>query len=583
MKRILSAVLCAVLLLSIVGCGTHTPADIPEASTRDNAQATEPANDTPSGEAEEEPAEEPTAEAAPTADRTGEVVTDYSAYTPSEGLPKAKYTRLQDERIENLEPGLYGQRIYPFAADEMIGHESGYAGDYTYSIGRYYGFVNGAGKIVCDPVYTGIHRLSSYNYTTGAYTALPIWVMERTFGRTQHNEGEYSWYDGDTWYAVASLDGSFASALEFREVYPLDNAFVGMRSKYDERPDFDVYDLDGYRIFGAAELQSILPANSDGFYMESGDGVIRFGCYVSDRQYNYALDGSGNVLFGPMRYLEPFSDGLACASEDGELYGFVDKQGSWVISPRFTRVSSFQNGLAVCYNGDDPVVIDKRGVERITEHSGWMTDYGDYFLCNIDNYNRYRVYDRNGAIVYDGADGNYLSHVQGSIYYESDNGSGSGLTLYDFAKGTRRSIHGANWMLETQTYEDFESMGPPAQYSYNGTPCLIACGYNEAEELTTYTFLDYDFNVLGERKAASCMAYIDQLTGETYLGVCERFGVNNSFWELLRADGSLLGKYANPFRIYAGWVQATDQQAAHLYDPNGNEVFCYPLLSVMGD
>ena len=53
---------------------------------------------------------------------------------------------------------------------------------------------------------------------------------------------------------------------------------------------------------------------------------------------------SGKMVI-PARFAEAyyFSEGLAAAS-DGKLWGFIDKQGKWVIPPSYISVTSFVDG-----------------------------------------------------------------------------------------------------------------------------------------------------------------------------------------------------------------------------------------------
>ncbi len=60
------------------------------------------------------------------------------------------------------------------------------------------------------------------------------------------------------------------------------------------------------------------------------------------------IDRLGNLVFGDQRFLvaEPFSEGVAAVSLDGEHYGYINLQGVMVIEPQFTQAESFSEGLA---------------------------------------------------------------------------------------------------------------------------------------------------------------------------------------------------------------------------------------------
>jgi hypothetical protein len=67
-------------------------------------------------------------------------------------------------------------------------------------------------------------------------------------------------------------------------------------------------------------------------------------------------------------YVYPFSEGLAAAteSESGDTgWGFIDRSGNWVIPPSFSWASSFLFGLAPVNRRNDCGYIDKKGDEVI--------------------------------------------------------------------------------------------------------------------------------------------------------------------------------------------------------------------------
>ena len=66
------------------------------------------------------------------------------------------------------------------------------------------------------------------------------------------------------------------------------------------------------------------------------------------------------ILEVPYRGVQPFSEELAAASV-GDLYGFIDIKGCWVIEPQFDLVGPFANGLAEVHRGDWYGLIDNRG------------------------------------------------------------------------------------------------------------------------------------------------------------------------------------------------------------------------------
>jgi hypothetical protein len=66
-----------------------------------------------------------------------------------------------------------------------------------------------------------------------------------------------------------------------------------------------------------------------------------------------------------------FSEGLACVKVDGAGYGYIDKQGKFVIPPQFDRAQEFSEGLAWVVTNDGKIGwIDKAGRWVVTGVNG---------------------------------------------------------------------------------------------------------------------------------------------------------------------------------------------------------------------
>ena len=75
------------------------------------------------------------------------------------------------------------------------------------------------------------------------------------------------------------------------------------------------------------------------------------------------IDRTGRFVFGEQRFYsaEPFSEGLAAVSPDGERYGYIDLLGTLVIEPQFAYAEPFSEGLAPAQVGDLVGYIDRTG------------------------------------------------------------------------------------------------------------------------------------------------------------------------------------------------------------------------------
>jgi hypothetical protein len=75
------------------------------------------------------------------------------------------------------------------------------------------------------------------------------------------------------------------------------------------------------------------------------------------------IDRVGRFVFGDQRFrsAEPFSEGLAAVSYDGERFGYMDLLGNLIIEPQFRQAESFSEGLAPVQFGDQYGYIDRTG------------------------------------------------------------------------------------------------------------------------------------------------------------------------------------------------------------------------------
>lgn len=75
------------------------------------------------------------------------------------------------------------------------------------------------------------------------------------------------------------------------------------------------------------------------------------------------INRDGRFVFDDVRFAaaEPFREGLAVISLDGERYGYIDLVGNIVIEPQFTYAESFGEGLAPVRLGEEYGFIDRTG------------------------------------------------------------------------------------------------------------------------------------------------------------------------------------------------------------------------------
>lgn len=111
--------------------------------------------------------------------------------------------------------------------------------------------------------------------------------------------------------------------------------------------------------------------------------------------YSY-IDKNGNQK-GSFAYADHHYCGLAAASYDGEVYGFVDASADFKISPMYEEVNYFSNDLAMYYDetADGVGFINKKGEVEISAMKLAMYDgIGDF----SEELARVRIDDKYGFI-----------------------------------------------------------------------------------------------------------------------------------------------------------------------------------------
>lgn len=80
---------------------------------------------------------------------------------------------------------------------------------------------------------------------------------------------------------------------------------------------------------------------------------------ISD-EWGY-INREGKWIINPQfEHVKDFSEGLAAVRTNGE-WGFVDKNGTYIVNPQFEDAYSFIEGLASVRGGEDCGYIDNTG------------------------------------------------------------------------------------------------------------------------------------------------------------------------------------------------------------------------------
>jgi hypothetical protein len=96
----------------------------------------------------------------------------------------------------------------------------------------------------------------------------------------------------------------------------------------------------------------------------TGFSEDRAWCYFADTRTAVCIDGTGEPAFGGAFFSgSGFSEGLspAARASDPTKWGYVDREGRWVIEPRFDRAFEFREGRATVVVGEENFLIDPAG------------------------------------------------------------------------------------------------------------------------------------------------------------------------------------------------------------------------------
>jgi len=99
---------------------------------------------------------------------------------------------------------------------------------------------------------------------------------------------------------------------------------------------------------------------------------------VADEKYNHGLiDPYGNIVI-PIIYksLGYYLDGVI-AAKTGDLWGYLDIGGNWVISPKYTYAREFYNGIAIVEIEEKPIIIDKGNSLAAPDIFYWSLSFPD--------------------------------------------------------------------------------------------------------------------------------------------------------------------------------------------------------------
>ena len=569
MTKRISVILC-VLVLLLTGCsrpgdaipGTSDPADVPIQSE----SAPRPESSLPTAQPAE--TEEPTvwvpesSEAQSVTAGGYKVHIDTSQYSPYQP-PVSVFIRPEGVDLSEFHPENAHGTVYPYATDVLY---SSYEGGYSGEAGYHFGFFDATGTLVTDGIYLSCDPFEVWDYETNSTTGYPFWRVSRTGEiKVVHYESEdfsYDYPEGNVVYGIVAMDGSFCVPCEYVTIVENDGKLI-CRKNFDA-VNYVVYDLSGNPEL--SNVEGFFDPNSDWQTLNYGDGL-----YVACSGFNdknpecYYVDASGQRLLGPYVYANPFQDGLACVSADGERYGLVDKTGAWVIPPRYNSISSFTDGKAIARNDTGTEVIDRAGNVILEKKSGLMGYFSReaYGFCYSEG-SYSEIYDKDCNLLMSGY-GDW-SWMDETVFYRTQ---GTGIVVHSLDESIP-DLYVPNQNYLTKGYAYFDGS--------------LHEGYvndNYSDRTVTYVAPDLSEWRLIERDAADYyMMYLDSftprdlITREEYCCVKE-----GGKWLIFNSALEQVGVSDVPYpNIIGGMVRSLIGLSCTYETMDGQLVFSFPYL-----
>lgn len=569
-RKLLAALLAALCALSACTAAPQpSPAPQPPEAPAQPAEPETP--DTPDIPEIPDTPEEPPAAQTPNVTAGGvTVATDYSAYTPY-AAPAAIYTRLTDAPLPDLVPGDDYGWLCPFVGAPLYSNgEDGYA----WVDGALYGLIDASGRIVADPTYTSVSRLTSYS--ASGQRELDFWLLGRA-GEVQEVEleGGWSYFDGGECYALAALDGSFVTPCCYGYVIGLGD-WALCRTSWDST-EFTIYDASGRVVLTGRDVDFLDRAPEYGLSIFEG-GCGRAVVELADGYYY--MDQTGALVLGPYDTAQGFVyDRAAVGFADpgfgnyGCRYGVIDLDGRWILEPAWTGISTDNDAGILAMNSVEHVcaLFDRDGTEL--------------FHTTGDHMNRasfgFEVYDwSSGTTRYIDPSGAPLAAPPGTNWWPSGSAgyfareTGTGLDVYDVRTGARQTLEGASclWPLYRDAMTGEESgLG------------LYLAGF-ETDGKSEVRLYDAQLREVAAMGNCSLCALRDSVTGEEYVLRTEQgTGRQTLLDAALRPVAEVYSPYAAP-RLVNGILLTTTQQATTARSlATGKCVFSYPLTAAMDD
>lgn len=163
-----------------------------------------------------------------------------------------------------------------------------------------------------------------------------------------------------------------------------DDVFLASNAKFDKSRKLYFLRKDGTRLSN--------DEYADARVFSEGLAAVapHFGVDPNNSAYGY-INNTGEVVIQPKFDISGnniagnFRNGRAIVSQTKvdplgnyqHLDGIINKEGNWIVQPKYSQISAYCDGLARAFSDRETVYLDMNGQERVKARTGWGNSFSE--------------------------------------------------------------------------------------------------------------------------------------------------------------------------------------------------------------